>query len=179
MLEQPLSSETNTKKINLMDLTRQQMREFFAELGEKPFRADQLVKWIYHFGEDNFDNMTNINKKLREKLKAVAEIKAPEVAVEEHSAEGFKASYIDEVMVAIVMPTTSNDVALLPEGERYSPSIKVFTQDPLNIGDLVHFRGFDYRVSASSDWGDYGYFNQIAIRHRPTAKVDSTGFEVT
>ena len=88
MLEQPLSSETNTKKINLMDLTRQQMREFFAELGEKPFRADQLVKWIYHFGEDNFDNMTNINKKLREKLKAVAEIKAPEVAVEQRSEDG-------------------------------------------------------------------------------------------
>ena len=88
MLEQPLSFETNTKKINLMDLTRQQMREFFAELGEKPFRADQLVKWIYHFGEDNFDNMTNINKKLREKLKAVAEIKAPEVAVEQRSADG-------------------------------------------------------------------------------------------
>ena len=88
MLEQPLSSETNTKKINLMDLTRQQMREFFAELGEKPFRADQLVRWIYHFGEDNFDNMTNINKKLREKLKAVAEIKAPEVAVEQRSADG-------------------------------------------------------------------------------------------
>ena len=88
MLEQPLLSETNTKKINLMDLTRQQMREFFAELGEKPFRADQLVKWIYHFGEDNFDNMTNINKKLREKLKAVAEIKAPEVAVEQRSSDG-------------------------------------------------------------------------------------------
>ncbi|MBF0751624.1 MULTISPECIES: bifunctional tRNA (adenosine(37)-C2)-methyltransferase TrmG/ribosomal RNA large subunit methyltransferase RlmN [Pasteurellaceae] len=77
-----------TKKINLMDLTRKQMREFFQELGEKPFRADQLVKWIYHFGEDNFDNMTNINKKLREKLKAVAEIKAPEVAVEQRSADG-------------------------------------------------------------------------------------------
>ncbi len=76
------------KKINLMDLTRRQMREFFAELGEKPFRADQLVKWIYHFGEDNFDNMTNINKKLREKLKSVAEIKSPEVAVEQRSADG-------------------------------------------------------------------------------------------
>ncbi|KAA6209412.1 bifunctional tRNA (adenosine(37)-C2)-methyltransferase TrmG/ribosomal RNA large subunit methyltransferase RlmN [Avibacterium paragallinarum] len=76
------------KKVNLMNLTRQQMREFFQELGEKPFRADQLVKWIYHFGEDNFDNMTNINKKLREKLKAVAEIKAPEVAVEQRSADG-------------------------------------------------------------------------------------------
>jgi len=77
-----------SEKINLMNLTRQQMREFFKELGEKPFRADQLVKWIYHFGEDNFDNMTNINKQLREKLKTVAEIKAPEVAVEQRSSDG-------------------------------------------------------------------------------------------
>lgn len=83
-----VQSDAPAKKINLMDLTRQQMREFFKELGEKQFRADQLVKWIYHFGEDNFDNMTNINKKLREKLKAVAEIKAPEVAVEQRSADG-------------------------------------------------------------------------------------------
>ncbi|HHF5663953.1 TPA: bifunctional tRNA (adenosine(37)-C2)-methyltransferase TrmG/ribosomal RNA large subunit methyltransferase RlmN [Haemophilus influenzae] len=83
-----VQSDAPAKKINLMDLTRQQMREFFKELSEKPFRADQLVKWIYHFGEDNFDNMTNINKKLREKLKAVAEIKAPEVAVEQRSADG-------------------------------------------------------------------------------------------
>lgn len=83
-----VQSDAPAKKINLMDLTRQQMREFFKELGEKPFRADQLIKWIYHFGEDNFDNMTNINKKLREKLKAVAEIKAPEVAVEQRSADG-------------------------------------------------------------------------------------------
>ena len=83
-----VQSDAPAKKINLMDLTRQQMREFLKELGEKPFRADQVVKWIYHFGEDNFDNMTNINKKLREKLKAVAEIKAPEVAVEQRSADG-------------------------------------------------------------------------------------------
>ena len=76
------------KKTNLMNLTRPQMREFLQQLGEKPFRADQLVKWIYHFGEDNFDNMTNINKKLREKLKAVAEIKAPEISVEQRSSDG-------------------------------------------------------------------------------------------
>ena len=91
MSEQTVSAQAvaePAKKVNLMDLTRAQMREFFAELGEKPFRADQLVKWIYHFGEDNFDNMTNLNKKLREKLKSVAEIKAPEVAVEQRSADG-------------------------------------------------------------------------------------------
>ncbi|AHG85752.1 Ribosomal RNA large subunit methyltransferase N [Bibersteinia trehalosi USDA-ARS-USMARC-190] len=80
-------SETK-EKINLLNLNRQQMRELFAEMGEKPFRADQLMKWIYHFGEDNFDNMTNINKKLREKLKSIAEIKAPEIAVEQRSSDG-------------------------------------------------------------------------------------------
>ena len=91
MSEQTVSAQAvaePAKKVNLMNLTRAQMREFFAELGEKPFRADQLVKWIYHFGEDNFDNMTNLNKKLREKLKSVAEIKAPEVAVEQRSTDG-------------------------------------------------------------------------------------------
>ena len=77
-----------SEKVNLMNMTRPQMREFLASLGEKPFRADQLMKWIYHFGEDNFDNMTNINKVLREKLKSVAEIKAPEVAVEQRSSDG-------------------------------------------------------------------------------------------
>ena len=77
-----------SEKVNLMNMTRPQMRKFLASLGEKPFRADQLMKWIYHFGEDNFDNMSNINKVLREKLKQVAEIKAPEVAVEQRSADG-------------------------------------------------------------------------------------------
>ncbi|KAE9527663.1 bifunctional tRNA (adenosine(37)-C2)-methyltransferase TrmG/ribosomal RNA large subunit methyltransferase RlmN [Testudinibacter aquarius] len=77
-----------TNKTNLLDLNRKNLREFLQNLGEKPFRADQLMKWIYHFGEDNFDNMTNINKVLREKLKAVAEIKAPEVSEEQRSSDG-------------------------------------------------------------------------------------------
>ena len=60
-------------KINLLDLNRQQMREFFKEMGEKPFRADQVMKWMYHYCSDNFDDMTDINKVLRNKLKEVAE----------------------------------------------------------------------------------------------------------
>ncbi|KGQ36972.1 ribosomal RNA large subunit methyltransferase N [Gallibacterium genomosp. 1] len=77
-----------TEKTNLLNLTRQEMRHFLSDLGEKPFRADQIMKWIYHYGEDNFDNMTNINKVLREKLKQVAEIKAPEIAIEQRSSDG-------------------------------------------------------------------------------------------
>lgn len=87
------SSETpvvvsQKQKINLLDLNRQQMREFFASIGEKPFRADQVMKWIYHYCSDDFDQMTDINKVLRGKLKELTEIRAPEVAEEMRSADG-------------------------------------------------------------------------------------------
>lgn len=90
----PLSAEgapcaaQPAEKINLLDLNRKQMREFFAAMGEKPFRADQIMKWIYHYCCDDFDAMTDINKVLRAKLKQVAEIRAPEVAVEQRSSDG-------------------------------------------------------------------------------------------
>nr|WP_308809601.1 bifunctional tRNA (adenosine(37)-C2)-methyltransferase TrmG/ribosomal RNA large subunit methyltransferase RlmN [Providencia sp. PROV195] len=83
--------KTNPKtnpKTNLLDLNRKQMREFFAQMGEKPFRADQVMKWIYHYCYDDFDQMTDINKVLRAKLKEVAEIRAPEVSEEQRSSDG-------------------------------------------------------------------------------------------
>ncbi|OZB03919.1 MAG: bifunctional tRNA (adenosine(37)-C2)-methyltransferase TrmG/ribosomal RNA large subunit methyltransferase RlmN [Idiomarina sp. 34-48-12] len=76
------------KKVNLLDLNRQGMRAFFNELGEKPFRADQVMKWVYHYCVDDFDQMTNLNKVLREKLKQVAEIRAPEVRMQQQSSDG-------------------------------------------------------------------------------------------
>lgn len=97
----------------------------------------------------------------------------------EHSSDGFGASYTDESLTAIVMPTSPNDVLLLPEGERYLPSIKVYTQQQLNIGDLVEYRGQTYKIKTAANWGDYGYYNNIGVRHSSTAKVDSTGFTVT
>lgn len=75
-------------KINLLDLTRTQMREFFISLDEKPFRADQVMRWIYHYCYDDFDLMTDINKVLREKLKNVAYIDAPKVAEEQRAKDG-------------------------------------------------------------------------------------------
>ena len=97
----------------------------------------------------------------------------------EHSSDGFGASYIDESVAAIVMPTSPNDVLLLPEGERYLPSVKVYTQQQLSIGDLVEYRGETYKIKTAANWGDYGYYNNIGVRHSPTSNVDSTGFTVT
>lgn len=75
-------------KINLLGLTQEGMESFFESLGEKRFRAGQIMKWIHHFGVDDFDAMSNVGKVLREKLKAVAEIRAPEIVSQDISSDG-------------------------------------------------------------------------------------------
>jgi 23S rRNA (adenine2503-C2)-methyltransferase len=76
------------KKINLLDFNRQGMRDFFASIGEKSFRADQVMKWIYQQGESDFEKMTNLNKVLRSKLLASCEIKAPAIAFQQQASDG-------------------------------------------------------------------------------------------
>lgn len=76
------------KKINLMDFNRQGLRDYFASIGEKSFRADQLMKWIYQHGESDFEQMTNLNKGLRAKLIDCCEIRAPEIAFQQTATDG-------------------------------------------------------------------------------------------
>ena len=82
------SMNVSAGKINLLGLTQAEMEVFFDSLGEKRFRAGQVMKWIHHFGVDDFDAMTNVGKVLREKLKATAEIRGPEVVSQDISTDG-------------------------------------------------------------------------------------------
>lgn len=75
-------------KINLLNLDRQGLEAFFTEIGEKAFRATQILKWIYQFGVDDFDAMTNLSKSLRESLKQKAVIRVPEIVTEQVSDDG-------------------------------------------------------------------------------------------
>ncbi len=105
------TEKTAAAKINLLDLNRQQMREFFAEMGEKPFRADQVMKWIYHYCCDDFEQMTDINKVLRQRLQSIAEIRAPEVAEEQRSADG-------TIKWAIKVGDQQVETVYIPEADR-------------------------------------------------------------
>ena len=81
-------TQASTEKVNLLGLTLAQMEAFFEQLGEKRFRAGQVMKWIHHFGVDDFADMTNIGKALRAKLDEAAYIRGPEVVSEDISADG-------------------------------------------------------------------------------------------
>lgn len=75
-------------RVNLMDLSPDELKEFCVSIGEKPFRAQQFLKWIYQWGVTDFAQMTNIKKELREKLPSLAYIKAPDIVAEHRSADG-------------------------------------------------------------------------------------------
>lgn len=74
--------------VNLFGLDRTALRALFAERGEKPFRADQVMQWIYRRGLDDFDGMTNVAKDLREKMKGWFSIQTPELIAEQTSTDG-------------------------------------------------------------------------------------------
>ena len=74
--------------INLLDLDRAGMEAFFEGLGEKRFRAHQLMKWIYHRHVTDFAEMTDVGKALRAKLEARAEIRPPNVLFDKASSDG-------------------------------------------------------------------------------------------
>ena len=75
-------------KINLLDFSETGLREFFESVGEKPFRASQILKGIYHQQVTSFDVMTNLGKELRVKLDEIATVELPRVLSEQRSEDG-------------------------------------------------------------------------------------------
>ena len=75
-------------RVNLLGLTRQQLETFFTDLGEKRFRAQQVMKWIHHRGVRDFEEMTNLSQSLRTQLGEIAEITPPTIAEQHDSQDG-------------------------------------------------------------------------------------------
>lgn len=102
----------SVKKVNLLGLSPAKMEAFFEEIGEKKFRATQVLKWIHQLGACSFDEMTNISKALRQKLAEVAEIREPEVLLEKTSKDGTRK------WVIRTDSGSSVEAVLIPDGER-------------------------------------------------------------
>jgi 23S rRNA (adenine2503-C2)-methyltransferase len=81
-------SRQETPRVNLLGLSLRQMEQFFGDLGEKKFRAQQVLKWIHHAGVTDIGEMTNLGKALREKLADIAEVRPPEIVSQHDSSDG-------------------------------------------------------------------------------------------
>lgn len=74
--------------INLLNFNQKQLADYFISIGEKPFRAKQLMRWVYHYGVTDLDQMTDIAKVLREKLGNETSFDLPDVQLEQASDDG-------------------------------------------------------------------------------------------
>ena len=81
-------TKLNKNKTNLADLDHLALKDFFLQISEKPFRAVQLLKWIYKRGIVDFNLMTDLSKQLREKLQEIAVIEFPEIIKQQISKDG-------------------------------------------------------------------------------------------
>jgi len=99
-------------KVNLLDYDRKSLESFFTEIGDKSFRAQQVLKWIYHQGTVDFNEMTNLSKPLRLKLEQHTSIKAPGIKSEQKSADGTYKWLID------IGGGNSVETVFIPEGDR-------------------------------------------------------------
>jgi 23S rRNA (adenine2503-C2)-methyltransferase len=99
-------------KMNLLGLPEAKLVAFFESIGEKKFRAIQVMKWIHQLGADNFDDMTNVSKDLRAKLKNIAEIRPPEVVQQFDSTDGTR-KFLIRVSGNNVIETV-----FIPDGDR-------------------------------------------------------------
>jgi 23S rRNA (adenine2503-C2)-methyltransferase len=84
-----------TALINLLDLDPQQLIAYCGELGEKPFRAKQLQRWIHQFGVSDFEAMTDLAKSLRDKLAGRAIVSSPQVISDHTSTDGTRKWLLD------------------------------------------------------------------------------------
>ncbi|WP_017431021.1 23S rRNA (adenine(2503)-C(2))-methyltransferase RlmN [Vreelandella jeotgali] len=99
--------EATAERVNLLGMSRAQLEAFFLSIGEKKFRATQLMKWMHHEGCDDFAAMTNLSRALREKLERLAEVRGPGVVYEGSSRDGTQkwvlevedGSYVETVLI--------------------------------------------------------------------------------
>lgn len=76
------------ERTNLLGLSRAQLEQFFIDIGDKKFRAQQVMKWMHHSGVTDFEQMSNLSKGLRDKLSRLAEVRPPEIASQHDSKDG-------------------------------------------------------------------------------------------
>ena len=98
--------------VNLLDFDAAGLTAFFAGIGEKPFRAKQVLRWMHRFGQSDFDAMTDIAKSLREKLKAMASVTPPAIVSDKLSDDGTRKFLFD------VGGSNAVETVFIPEDDR-------------------------------------------------------------
>jgi len=149
--------------VNLLDFDAEGLTAWFAEQGEKPFRARQVLRWIHHFGESDFNAMTDIAKSLREKLVATATVSPPPTISDKLSDDGTRKFLFD------VGNRNAVETVFIPEDDRGTLCISSQAGCALECAFCSTGRqGFNRNLSTSEIIGQLWQANR-ALGHAPAS----------
>ena len=154
--------------MNLLDLDLPGLTAWFQSIGEKPFRAKQVMRWLHQHGAERFDQMTDLAKSLREKLDQQAQIRPPVLVAEHAAADGTRKFLLE------VGPGNRVETVFIPETDR--GTLCVSTQ----VGCALECRfcstgrqGFNRNLSVAEILGQLWWANKVLGRDHAGDRVIS------
>ena len=140
---------------NLLNFDLQRLTAWFASMGEKPFRARQILRWVHKVGESDFAAMTDIAVSLREKLQQQAYVAAPQVKRDEISADGTRKWLLD------VGTGNAVETVFIPEAGRGTLCISTQAGCALNCSFCsTGKQGFNRNLSVAEIIGQLWWANR-------------------
>ncbi|MCK8515549.1 23S rRNA (adenine(2503)-C(2))-methyltransferase RlmN [Methylonatrum kenyense] len=159
------------ERVNLLGLDRRALEGFFAELGEKPFRVSQVLKWIHARRVTRFEDMTDLSKALRTKLAAMAEVRVPEAVADQRSADGTR-KWLLRLDGANAVETV-----LIPEKTRDTLCVSSQVGCALECSFCsTGVQGFNRNLSTAEIVGQLWFVNRELAREQPERQVTNVVF---
>lgn len=160
-----MSANTQT---NLLDFDANGLSRYFEGLGERAFRAQQIIKWVHQQGVTDFEAMTNLSKSLRDQLVAEAEIRAPVIEAEQISLDGTR-KWLMRVDNGNCVETV-----FIPEGDRGTLCVSSQVGCPLDCSFCATARqGFNRNLSVGEIIG------QVWLAARQLGQTPKAGRFIT
>jgi 23S rRNA (adenine2503-C2)-methyltransferase len=142
-------------KQNLAGMTREQLRALFVELDEKPFRAEQVMKWIHQRGVVDIEKWTDISKTLRDRLRSVAIVELPDIVEDHQSVDGSRKWLIE------VASGSRVEMVFIPEAGRGTLCISSQAGCSLDCSFCATGKqGFNSNLSVAEIIGQLWWANQ-------------------
>ena len=166
---------TDATKTNLVGLSRDQLINLFDELGEKRFRADQVMRWIHQRGVTEISAMTDISKPLRERLSKISEITLPHILESLVSVDG------SHKWIVEVGSGSKIEMVYIPESRRGTLCISSQAGCSLDCSFCATGKqGFDSNLSVSEIIGQLWWANKklngfSEVKERPISNVVMMG----
>jgi 23S rRNA (adenine2503-C2)-methyltransferase len=160
----------STDTINLLGMPQSAVEALFTKLGEKPFHARQLMRWVYQRGVTDFDDMTDLSKSLRQKLQEQAHIGIPEVLSKHDSSDGTVKWLFESGFGQAV------EAVFIPEADRGTLCISSQVGCALDCAFCATgAQGFNRNLTAAEIVGQVWHANRVL----PRRENDDADFAIT